>query len=54
LVKELFMNFNHITSPGSPFRYIFIALLFVVLFVVLVLIYHYIIKKMAISCPQKQ
>ena len=39
------MNFNHITSPGSPFRYIFIALLFVVLFVVLVLIYHYIIKK---------
>lgn len=39
------MNFNYITSPGSPFRYIFIALLFIVLFIVLVMIYNYIIKK---------
>ena len=39
------MDFIDNAFSGSSFRYLFIALIFVVLFIVLVMIYNYIIKK---------
>jgi len=39
------MDFNHITTPGSSMRYVFTALLFILLFMALVMIYNYLIKK---------